>query len=246
VRIFCRIGLILFVLVAASSTSAHEEDTLDPHNATPGLQLEITKLPHTSSSAGPRYSVHAVGFPPGVVLDVWAQDFGHLFHLVASGFVVNEAGNLISKKTSRPGRQYQSNPITFGPGPYPRGAAWQVALVSVDRALALKAFAAVIPYPIIGRDGPCKVQLELVSYGGDHFVATGAGFTPGDEVTTESRYLGHVMEKRQRISSEGLLLPDVLSYEAIGADRSARYTVKGRSCEVAVKYNWGKPALNRR
>jgi hypothetical protein len=241
---FWRIGLAFFILLATSRASAHEEDTLDPHNATPGLRLEMSELPRTSASTSPKYRLHAVGFPHGVVFDVWAQDFGQLFHLAASGFLVDESGNVVSKKPSGGGRQRKPMPITLGPGRYPRGAAWQVALVSVDRTL--KAFTGVIPHPITARDGRCTVQLELVSYRGDHFVVTGSGFASGDEVITESRYSGRVIQKQQRISSEGLFLPDVTSYETIGADRSARYTVKGQSCEVTIKYNWGKPALVRR
>jgi hypothetical protein len=241
---FWRIGLIFFVLLAASWASAHEEDTLDPHNATPGLQLKMSELPRTSTSLSPRYRLHAVGFPRGVVFAVWAQDFGRLFHLVASGFQVDESGNVVSSKPTATSRPYQPNQITFGPGRYPRGSAWQVALVSVDRTL--KAFANVIPHPIIARDGPCTVQLELVSYRGDNFVATGAGFASGEEVITESRYFGRVIEKRQRISSERILPLDVILHQAIGADRSASYTVKGRSCEVAIKYDWGETALIRR
>jgi hypothetical protein len=237
-----RIGLVFSVLLAVSPASAHEEDTLDPHNATAGLRLELSELPRNSASASPRYRLHAVGFPHGVIFGVWAQDFGHLFHLVASGFQVDKFGNVVSSKPSGAGRQDKQ--LAFGPGRYPLGAAWQVALVSVDRTL--KAFAGVIPHPIMARDGPCVVQLEIVSYRGDHFVATGSGFASGEEVTIESRYSGRVIEKRQRISSEGLLPLDVISHETSGTDRSARYTVKGRSCEIAIKYNWGKPALFRR
>jgi len=189
--------------------------------------------------------MRAVGFPHGVIFGVWAQDFGHLFHLVASGFQVDEAGNVVSSsKRSGGGRPNKPEQITLGPGRYPRGAAWQVALVSVDRTL--KAFTGVIPHPITARDGPCTVQLELVSYRGDHFVATGAGFAREEEVITESRYSGRLIEKRQRISANGLLLPDVLSYEAIGADYNAHYSVKGGSCKVTVAYKWGKAALFRR
>jgi hypothetical protein len=119
-----------------------------------------------------------------------------------------------------------------------------VALASVDRTLT--AFAKVIPHPIIARDGVCTVSLELASRRGDRFVASGTGFEPGDEVITESRYSGRIIQKRWRISLEGLLPSDVILHAASDADHSARYAVKGRSCNVAVEYDWGKPALSRR
>lgn len=239
-----RLWAICIVLLIAFPAAAHEEHAVDPHNATPGLRLEMAELPRASTEEPVRYRLHAVGFPRGVRLNVWAQDFGHSFHPVASGFEVDDSGKLVSSNNGEPGRPNQAPQITFGPGPYPRGAAWRVALVSVDQAL--KAFAAAIPHPITARDGPCTVSLEVVSYRGDHFVATGSGFVPGDEVITESRYSGRTIQKRQRISSGGLLPLDVISHQAIGTDRSAQYLAKGCSCEVAVEYNWGEAALLRR
>jgi hypothetical protein len=90
------------------------------------------------------------------------------------------------------------------------------------------------------------VQLELVSYRGDRFVATGAGFPPGGEVTIESVYAGRVIEKRQTISSEGRLPLEIISHETIGTEHRATHRVRGQSCEVAIDYPWGARALARR
>jgi len=132
--------------------------------------------------------------------------------------------------------------MVLEPGPYPRGAGWEVALVSADRAL--RAFAKVIPHPMTARDGPCTISLELISHRGDRFLASGAGFTPEEEVLIEARYAGRVMQKRLHISSEGLLPPEIVSHGASNADRSARYAVTGHACAVAVEYEWGEPALS--
>jgi hypothetical protein len=77
-------------------------------------------------------------------------------------------------------------------------------------------------------------------------MASGAGFTPGDDIVIESRYAGQIIQKRRRISAEGLLPPDVISHDSNSTDRSARYAVKSHSCEVAVEYEWGELALSRR
>ena len=51
--------------------------------------------------------------------------------------------------------------------------------------------------------------------------------------------------KQIRILSNGVLPPDVISHAAPGGDRSARYSVKARACEVTIEYEWGEPAFQR-
>jgi hypothetical protein len=59
----------------------------------------------------------------------------------------------------------------------------------------------------------------------------------------ESRYSGRVSKKPQRVSAAGLLPTELISHAAMGDDRSASYSVKGRNCEVTLEYMWGEPAL---
>ena len=61
--------------------------------------------------------------------------------------------------------------IELDPGPYPRGAAWWVAIASEDQKTT--AFARVVPYPIAARDGACSISLELISLYGNRFIALG-------------------------------------------------------------------------
>lgn len=250
--------LVALLLLGASQAVAHELTLLDNRRPTPGLRLELTELPATTApaSATVKYRLRAFGLPHDVVFSVWARDFGHSFHEVATGFQMDASGVMVSNKLDGAhciqcwwhrlvkGQPRRLDEMAFDPGPnYPRGAVWEVALASVDRTLM--AFAKVIPYPITAQDGACTVSLELAARRGDRFIASGAGFDPGEEVITESRYAERIIQKRWRISSEGLLPPDIILHGASGTNHSARYAVKGRSCNVVVEYEWGKPALNR-
>lgn len=240
-----RIGLALIFVLCASVAVAHDEFVLDARRATPGPRLELIELTPTTIPAVRRYQLQVqVGLPRNVIFRVLTKDFSHGFHTVASGFQLDEFGDLVSIEAGKTGRPLRLDEIVLEPGPYPRGAAWETALVSADRTVRL--FAKTIPYPIIARDGSCAVSLELVSQRGDRFIVSGNGFKPGEEVTTESRYSGRVIQKWRRISSDGLLPSDTISHGARGADRGARYTVKGRWCEVAVDYEWGELALIQR
>ena len=159
-----------------------------------------------------------------------------------SGFQVNPDGILVSNDEL--GRSRRLDDIVLDPGPYPKGAAWGVALASDDHKVA--AFARVIPYPIISRDGACAVSLELISLYGNRFVASGVGFAPGENVEIELRSAGQVTRRKQRVSADGRLPLDVISHGSIGVERVARYAVKALSCEPAVEYVWGDAALKAR
>jgi hypothetical protein len=240
-----RIGLALIFVLCGSVAVAHDEFVLDARRATLGPRLELIELTTTTIPAMRRHQLQVqVGLPPNVIFRVLTKDFSHGFHTVASGFQLDEFGDLVSIEAGKTGRPLRLDEIVLEPGPYPRGAAWEAALVSADRAIRL--FAKTIPYPITARDGSCAVSLELVSQRGDRFVATGVGFVPGDDVIIESRYSGRFIQRRQRISPDGLFLPDSISHGAPGSDHSARYTVRGQSCEVVVDYVWGEPAVIRR
>jgi hypothetical protein len=239
-------GFGLFFLIACCNQAfAHERIVLDSRHASPGIRLEMQLLPPTVTEPDARYRLEAFGFPRGVKLLLWAKEFDHSIHqLVASIFQVDKSGNVMASNADRDGQPRPLDQMSFGPGPYPRGALWEVALISVDRKL--QAFVKAIPHPISVRDGTCEIALQLVSHRGEKFLASGSGFVPGDNLLTESRYAGRVIEKRVRISAEGLLPPQVLLHRAVGFDHGAHYAVKGRSCAMAVEYNWGEPALSRR
>jgi hypothetical protein len=93
-----RIGLASFLLLFASLATAHEPVLLDDRRATPDLRLELTELP-SPTPASARYQMRASGLPRGVVFGVWAKDFGHSFHEVATGVWLDESGAIVSSES---------------------------------------------------------------------------------------------------------------------------------------------------
>lgn len=236
--------VLVFLCYHTPWALAHTPILLDARHASPGLRIELRRLEQSDNSTKPKYQIRAFGFPKGVKLLLWAKEFDHSLHQLASVFQVDNSGNVLEANPRVAKRSRKLEEMIFEPGPYPYGATWELALVSVDRKL--QAFASAIPYPILSRDEPCEVALQLVSHRGEKFLASGSGFTPKDEVLTELRYAGYVMAKRVKTSADGSLPAHVLLHGSPGSDRNARYIVKGRSCEVVVKYKWGEPALVRR
>jgi len=237
-----RAGLGLFLAVCAFPAPAHDAFLLDARRPTPGPRLELVALPSAGEKGGKRYRLQvAPGLPKGVVFGVLTRPFDHGFHELESGFQLDESGQLASAEA---GARRRLDELILGPGPYPAGAVWEAALVSADRSIRI--FARVVPYPISASGGDCKVSLELASHLGDRFMALGSGFPPDEEVLTELSYSGRQIRKPRRTAGDGTLTPDLIAHRPIGIDRSARYTVKARTCEVSVDYDWGEPALVRR
>src|SRR5262245_11517151 len=94
------VWLASLLLLWASQATAHELNLLDDRRPTPGLRLELTELPATTtaSSAIPRYRLRTSGLPRGVVFGVWTRDFGHAFHEVATGFQMDSSGVMVSNE----------------------------------------------------------------------------------------------------------------------------------------------------
>jgi hypothetical protein len=239
-----RTGVILLVALCESSAMAHQPILIDARHATPGLRLSLQEFPEKRASRDVTYRLQAFGFPKGAKLLLWSKEFDHSFHQLGSVFQVDRSGVVMEAVADDAKRPRKLDGIIFGPGTYPRGALWEVALVSVDRKF--QAFAKAIPYPIIASNGDCTVSLELVSHRGEKFMASGAGFLPGDEISTELRYSGRVIENRVRTFADGFLPPQVLLHASVNTDRHAQYSVKSRTCEVSLDYDWGEAALSRR
>ena len=237
------IGL-LFLLFPAVSVLAHQPILLDARRATPGLRLEMRELQQFTPALSPKYQLKAFGFPPGNKVLLWAKEFDHTVRQMGSVFEVVKSGSVLEAKSIRGTRRRRLEDLVFEPGSYPQGALWEMALVSVDRKL--QAYAKAIPYPISARDGTCELTLQLVSHRGEKFLVSGSGFIPDDEVTVKSHYAGRMNEKRVRISTEGLLPPQVLLHVSRSGDATALYRVKGRACDVEVGYKWGDAALKRK
>jgi hypothetical protein len=237
-----RIGLAALLLALSSSVGArHSFTSLNPRKASPGIRIQLVELPPAVSGGTVRYSLRTDGFPPGVTVGVWTKDFGRYFEELIHPVAFDPNGVPIAVGSS--GGQREGKPIELDPGPYPRGAAWGVALASDDHQIS--AFARVIPRPIEARDGPCTLSLELISLHGNRFVASGTGFSPGESARIELTSSGRTAYRVLRVSPDGSLPLDVVSHGEVSADLTARYAVTALKCKPVVEYQWGEAALKR-
>jgi hypothetical protein len=237
------LALVLLLLVAPIPVFArHGAMLIDARRATPGVHVELVEMQPQGPRRSPLYHLRASGVPRDVVFSVWTKEFGGAFQEVLRRFRLDETGMLVGFDQS--GQSQRLDRVALVPESYPRGAAWEVGLVSDDGTIM--AFAKVIPKPITARSGACTLSLELVSRRGDRFLASGSGFAPGEVVAVEWRESERTVKRLERVGGDGQLPPDVLSHRASEVDHQARYSVTGRDCALALDYEWGDAALMRR
>jgi hypothetical protein len=233
--------LCILFLCALPVFAGHPGMTdLSPRQATPGLRLELIEIPSLGGNGAKKYTAHASDFPRGLMFGVYTKDFSDTFAEILSDFHVDDSGNMVSTSG---GKQQRLQDLILTPGPYPRGAAWDIAIATADRSVS--AFAQVIPQPIAVQSSGCSVSLQLLSPRGDRFLVTGSGFSSSEEVLTELTIENRIEQRLRKASADGQLTRHVISHAAMGKDRTAKYSVKGRSCKVTTEYEWGERALIR-
>ncbi len=234
--------LCILFLCALPVFAGHPGMTdLNPRQATPGLRLELIEIPSLGGNGAKKYTAHASDFPRGLIFSIYTKDFPGTFAEMFLGFHVDDSQNMVSSKG---GKQQRLEDFILTPGPYPRGAAWDIAIATADRSVS--AFAQVIPQPIAVQSSGCSVSLQLFSPRGDRFLVTGSGFVPSENSFTELKTEGRIEQKLRKISADGQLPTHVISHGAVGSNSNAQYSVKGRLCRVTIDYDWGPAALIRR
>src|SRR5207244_13234784 len=144
---------VALALVCASPVVAHDPIRFDTRRPMPGTSLAIVEVSRAAAPAvSVKYRLQAAGVPRGLVMGVWANEFGHGYHQLVADVRVDESGALVSTELDATGRPLSLDRMIFEPGPLPRGAGWEVAIVGPDRKVV--AYAKVVPRPIGGRGGP--------------------------------------------------------------------------------------------
>jgi hypothetical protein len=118
-----------------------------------------------------------------------------------------------------------------------RGEVAGFALVSGD--YSVKAFARAVPFPLEGTDSGCLLTVQPVDKDGKFYALHGQGFQAGENVSTEARSDGEVINDKAKAAADGmfevLLAPRTINKTA----GHGTFNAKGRSCAPSVEYDWG-------
>lgn len=235
-----RFLIVLCILLCSIPALAGHfgSNDLNPHQATAGLRLDLKEVIDPVTSNRKSYRLRAIGFPQNSLFGLYTKSLSEPFTEILSGLRVDERGKMT---LGRPGGARLLENISLDPGVYSRGAAWNVAIASIDRSIS--AFTRIIPYPIVAKNGSCSISLERVSARDDRFLVTGSGFVPADTAMSELSYGSRIERKARRITPDGSLIAHVIVHSVIGPGGNSRYMVRTQHCETIVYYRFGEQAL---
>ena len=205
--------------------------------ATPGVMLTVSELRRDTKGGKTIvvYKLTTSGLPQDKVYTLWSKELGREAEAPWSGLRLDTSGNVLVEQSGKAGE------FRLTLSEYARGEPLEVMLVSNDRTQ--RGYARIIPHPIEAKGSSCRLSAQVGSQRGDVFGILGEGFEPGEEVVTESRSNGEVVQSKQVIPTDGkfgvVVTPGVTGKQS----GTASFTVTGKNCTVSLSYEWGPSAL---
>ncbi|MGB2590625.1 MAG: hypothetical protein WAJ96_08240 [Candidatus Acidiferrum sp.] len=194
------------------------------------------------------YHVESSGFPAGKIYTLWMMLSGdHKTRPVLTGYLANGTGALVCPGQSQPGDPpvphshcFPLERASLDVDNYHNGEPVDFAIVSTNGTV--RAYARAYPFPIQSQDGKCSLNVELENTKFTSFVVRGAGFEPGENVTTSSSFGNDATSGAQLASTQGEFAAEVNADASGKNSGSATFAATGKSCHPTVTYDWGKAA----
>ena len=213
----------------------------EARRSTPGTTLELIEVARRIADDGTtliEYEPRASGQPRGKEYILRGRNTVSEPREIGR-FAYNAEGRLVSKSSGEP---LESHHMLVGQ--FQRGLVIMAALVATDGSA--ESFASATPFPIEGRDGPCRLWLEVLSPDGMAFSAHGEGFAPGELVRMTSHLDGEQMSLPLNALADGSLPVQLMFPATVGKGYRASLQARSSNCSPGVEYEWGPPAVKAR
>jgi len=212
--------------------------------STPGIRVELREVfrKRENGQLGVQYHVFVSGAPSGQTYTVmeWpvtqakptpsteGVTLGKDGIVMCAGRTPDECGN--SEKPD--------DPIEFTYLPA-KGEPYRMGLVSADGRT--KAFWAVVPDPVQGKDRGCSVEAIRLMPRWEIAMLRVRGFRPSEQVTMSTKSYGESHDARVTVDAEGGFTTAVVRF--VTGKSAGRTDVKllGASCSPSVSFEWGTP-----
>jgi len=244
----------------ALSRLATAQANWGPPDSTPGMSLELKETGRKATADGTEITWQLVGkgFTPDMQLTLVRWPLNQNASRVMSGIVVSADGTAVCGSNA-PGPQAPTDtaaataaaapscaktmtpgaPITVS-GTFARGEALRVALVDSDQKHG--AAVSLIPFPIVGEDKGCKIEVILGAKDAELVLIKGQGFKQDSTYTLGTESFGQKKPLNVTINQNGsfigAFLPGTPNHDT--GDTVIYY--QSSTCTPTVSFHWGKDA----
>lgn len=265
-RMTCK-SLLLFVVCtglaharmqAGSSGSATEEQqTMDVARKLLGQQyawdqsgaFAVTRLifkersrKKTDEGTAITYDVSAPGLPTDRRYTLIAWPLNRGIEPVRSGISLTADGKLTCTGKTPVDCKPEPEPIISIAVQAAKGEAKRFGLISEDQKA--KALGTIVPFPIIGKDAGCSLEVLLGTPDGSVAMVRGSGFAPNTSVPISSDSAGEVVTGVWKVDGKGNLMSSVLPQVRGKTSGDTTILVKAPGCSPKVTFHWGKDSYH--
>jgi hypothetical protein len=221
---------------------ANAQKNWGPRMNTPGTEIHLTESRRERSARGTvvYYRLSATGLPGDAVYTLFSTTLGLQSTPVLEGVTFDRSGQAVCAGT--PGTcqgEKPNDPIDLAILAA-RGEPKRFAVLSEDKES--KAFAYVVPFPIMGKDRGCSVEAVLLTAKAEAVLIHGSGFAPGTAVDFRGVSEGEVQHSRSNAQQDGRFYEVALPYVKGKARGKAKVTLESSACSPSLSFDWGEGA----
>jgi hypothetical protein len=188
------------------------------------------------------YDISAPGLPTDqhYTLITWPLNRG--IEPVSSGISLTPDGKLICTGKTQADCKPKADPIISVAVQAAKGEPKRFGLISDDQKA--KSLGTVVPFPIIGKDAGCSLEVLLGTPDGSVAMVEGSGFAPNTSVPISSDSAGEVVTGVWKVDDKGNLMSSVLPQVRGKTSGDTTILVKGQACSPKVSFHWGKDSYH--
>jgi hypothetical protein len=184
------------------------------------------------------YDVSAPGLPTDQHYTLVAWPLNRGIEPVRSGISLTADGKLTCTGKTQADCKPEADPIINIAVQAARGEPKRFGLISDDQKV--KALGTIVPFPIIGKDAGCSLEVLLGTPDGDVAMVKGSGFAPNTSVPISSDSAGEVVTGTWNVDDKGNLMSSVLPQVRGKTSGDTTILVKAPGCSPKVTFHWGK------
>jgi hypothetical protein len=188
------------------------------------------------------YEVSAPGLPTDqrYTLITWPLNRG--IEPVRTGISLTAEGKLTCTGKTPTDCKPETDPIISIAVQAAKGEPKRFGLISEDQKS--KALGTIVPFPIIGKDAGCSLEVLLGTPDGSVAMVRGSGFPPNTSVPISSDSAGEVVTGVWKVDDKGNLMSSVLPQVRGKSSGETTILVKAPGCSPKVDFHWGKDSYH--